>query len=114
MISPNGGLPAHIYTPQVTQRWPQGSEPASPYVSADWLVLYTDGSSLRMDLVRWIAGFGVYCPQLSIKHAMPNPEGERQTSNAAELFAVSLVLQHFTTGKIVIALDTKIVNDAIK
>ena len=29
MISANGGLPAHRYTPQVTQRWPRGSEPAS-------------------------------------------------------------------------------------
>ena len=29
MISANGGLPAHRYTPQVTQRWPQWSEPAS-------------------------------------------------------------------------------------
>ena len=28
MISANGGLPAHRYTPQVTQRWPRGSEPA--------------------------------------------------------------------------------------
>ena len=31
MISANGGLPAHRYTPQVTQRWPRGSEPASPH-----------------------------------------------------------------------------------
>ena len=30
MISANGGLPAERYTPQVTQRWPRGSEPASP------------------------------------------------------------------------------------
>ena len=30
MISANGGLPAHRYTPQVTPRWPRGSEPASP------------------------------------------------------------------------------------
>ena len=30
MISANGGLPAHRYTPQVTQRWRRGSEPASP------------------------------------------------------------------------------------
>ena len=30
MISANGGLPAHRYTPQVTKRWPRGSEPASP------------------------------------------------------------------------------------
>ena len=30
MISANGGLPAHRYTPQVTQKWPRGSEPASP------------------------------------------------------------------------------------
>ena len=29
MISANRGLPAHRYTPQVTQRWPRGSEPAS-------------------------------------------------------------------------------------
>ena len=29
MISANGGLPSHRYTPQVTQRWPRGSEPAS-------------------------------------------------------------------------------------
>ena len=29
MISANGGLPAHRYTPQVTPRWPHGSEPAS-------------------------------------------------------------------------------------
>ena len=28
MISANGGLPAHRYTPQVTQRWPRASEPA--------------------------------------------------------------------------------------
>ena len=26
MISANGGLPAHRYTPEVTQRWPRGSE----------------------------------------------------------------------------------------
>ena len=30
MISANGGLPAHRYTPQVTPGWPRGSEPASP------------------------------------------------------------------------------------
>ena len=29
MISANGRLPAHRYTPQVTPRWPRGSEPAS-------------------------------------------------------------------------------------
>ena len=32
MISANGGLPAHRYTPQVTQRWPRGSEPASVFL----------------------------------------------------------------------------------
>ena len=31
MISANGGLPAHRYTPQVTPRWPRGSEPASEF-----------------------------------------------------------------------------------
>ena len=34
MISANGGLPAHRYTPQVTPRWPRGSEPASSYQGA--------------------------------------------------------------------------------
>ena len=29
MISANGGLPAHRYTPQVTQRWPRESKLAS-------------------------------------------------------------------------------------
>ena len=59
-----------------------------PYLFGEWLVFYTDGSSVRMDLVGWVGGFGVYYPQLKIKDAMPNPEGERQTNNAAELFAV--------------------------
>ena len=35
MISANGGLPAHRYTPQVTPRWPRGSEPASPLRGGD-------------------------------------------------------------------------------
>ena len=66
-----------------------------------------------MDLVGWVGGFGVYCPRLRTKHTMPNPEGERQTNTAAELFAVLWLLEHFTTGRILIALDSKIVNDAI-
>ena len=36
MISGNGGLPALRYTPQVTQRWPQGSEPASVHSSPNY------------------------------------------------------------------------------
>ena len=35
MISANGSLPGHRYTPQVTQRWPRGSEPAS-IVRSPW------------------------------------------------------------------------------
>ena len=35
MISANGGLPAHRYTPQVTPRWPRGSEPASAHTSQE-------------------------------------------------------------------------------
>ena len=37
MISANGGLPAHRYTPQVTQRWPRGSKPASAASHHSWL-----------------------------------------------------------------------------
>ena len=36
MISANGGLPAHRYTPQVTQRWTWGSEPASARMVDSW------------------------------------------------------------------------------
>ena len=36
MISANGGLPAHRYTPQVTPRWPRGSEPASVAARGTW------------------------------------------------------------------------------
>ena len=32
MISAHGGWPAHRYTPEVTQRWPRGSEAASEAV----------------------------------------------------------------------------------
>ena len=42
MLSANGGLPAHRYTPQVTPRWPRGSEPASICFceSAWWVTLW--------------------------------------------------------------------------
>ena len=33
-----------------------------PYLSGDWLLFYTDGSSVPMDLVGWVGGFGVHCP----------------------------------------------------
>ena len=48
MISANGGLPAHRYTPQVTQRWPRGSEPASALmcVVRCWSVVVWAGSVL--------------------------------------------------------------------
>ena len=44
MISANGGLPAHRYTPQVTPRWPRGSEPAS----------VAQGLELRFDLAMMV------------------------------------------------------------
>ena len=43
MISANGGLPAHRYTPQVTQRWPRGSEPASVYI--DDIIIGSSGAT---------------------------------------------------------------------
>ena len=53
MISANGGLPAHRYTPQVTQRWPRGSKPASAGVPGSLL-------SVRCSLA--LAGLaGVLC-----------------------------------------------------
>ena len=37
MISANGGLPAHRYTPEVSQGRPRGSEPASFVSSVKYL-----------------------------------------------------------------------------
>ena len=49
MISANGGLPAHRYTPQVTQRWPRGSEPASTYLDAKYVKKRTSWRTLQMN-----------------------------------------------------------------
>ena len=46
MISANGGLPAPRYTPQVTQRWPRGSEPASPCLKTTPIVPSLFGSAI--------------------------------------------------------------------
>ena len=47
MISANGGLPAHRYTPQVTHRWPRGSEPASPPVMPQGNLVEVLGREVR-------------------------------------------------------------------
>ena len=49
MISANGGLLAHRYTPQVTPRWPRGSEPASQ-----------DALCLGLVLVDYVYHHGVF------------------------------------------------------
>ena len=66
-----------------------------------------------MDLVGWVGGFGVYCPELKLKLALPYPPTERQTNNAAKLFVVLWVLDFYTEGRIVIATDSKLVHDAM-
>ena len=48
MISANGGLPAHRYTPQVTPRWPRGSEPASQHCSPCFLVAKPGSTAKRL------------------------------------------------------------------
>ena len=53
MISANGGLPAHRYTPQVTQRWPRGSEPASAYLVLRSLVVVVEAVA-PVWLWRWV------------------------------------------------------------
>ena len=45
MISANGGLPAHRYTPQVTPRWPRGSEPPQNGVPASEDKGHPDGTA---------------------------------------------------------------------
>ena len=68
MISANGGLPAHRYTPQVTQRWPQGSEPASHRALfrfllccvVSWYAVSSRGPVCRVVLV--VSGFPALPP----------------------------------------------------
>ena len=57
MISANGGLPAHRYTPQVTQRWPRGSEPASvsPPLAGLKTTLFSQCGPLMPLQVRYLA-----------------------------------------------------------
>ena len=55
MISANGSLPAHRYTPQVTPRWPRGSEPASVV----WVCVFGLGFRLRPATPGWGVGLCV-------------------------------------------------------
>ena len=85
MISANGGLPAHRYTPQVTQRWPRGSEPASdhtiPRISAPPAIL-SDATHNRT-----ITGITTDClnPAASRADAVCISEGRSHTRAVARL-----------------------------
>ena len=60
MISANGGLPAHRYTPQVTQLWPWGSETASDVAGFGWVVpLCLFGGTVFGAF--WLGGFAASC-----------------------------------------------------
>ena len=58
MISANGGLPAHRYTPQVTPRWPRGSEPASDLHAGTSLARLPDNVRARLDAAEAARGGG--------------------------------------------------------
>ena len=65
MISANGGLPAHRYTPQVTQRWPRGSEPASQW-SGTKLVTPVTAQTRASDVLDVHQGVDITCEQCCI------------------------------------------------
>ena len=100
MISANGGLPAHRYTPQVTPRWPRGSKPASPPLVVLVGGMVAVGRSrapppccffclrggglpvppsafpgLALALVGILCGFPVYCWWLRFARPCPGPMG---------------------------------------
>ena len=54
MILANGGLSAHRYTPQVTPRWPRGSEPASLADLDHWVGRLTACSYCSDELLFWL------------------------------------------------------------
>ena len=61
MISANGGLPAHRYTPQVTPRWPRGSEPASLHAVIFIIIICLIGARciwVFFGDLRWCRGQG--------------------------------------------------------
>ena len=62
MISANGGLPAHRYTPQVTPIWPRGSEPASAVSWATWLLFPAVPAGCVVLLVRCPGPLGSCSP----------------------------------------------------
>ena len=79
MISANGGLPAHRYTPQVTPRWPRGSEPASAGVPLGPIDLAASVNSLQQNLVQHNQILG------AMKNAFDEQMGVMQHTHAQEL-----------------------------
>ena len=69
MISANGGLPAHRYTPQVTPRWPRGSEPASLLLVVEVVLLRpVDGLSAQgYAKVHIYGGVWLWCASMAEK-----------------------------------------------
>ena len=76
MISANGGLPAHRYTPQVTPRWPRGSEPAS--VSNIILII------------------GVVCTTLHFTLQKTSFFGPNKRSKKCHAWQIHIFFAHFT------------------
>ena len=74
MISAHGGLLAHRYTPQVTQRWPRGSKPASVQMPS-WDGELANFLPWMRLFLRWVDCRGTYFPPdlllYSLLPAMP-------------------------------------------
>ena len=115
MISADGGLPAHRYTPQVTQRWPRGSEPASldePGPAASFLGMCSPRGAMRWSaagLFRLYPLGGPHVPapgSISVWRAAPrrgidilasqggaSPEGHGDRDCAVDLLFLAMVRQ---------------------
>ena len=105
MISSNGGLPAHRYTPQVTQRWPRGSEPASMENTVHLALLYTAThckSSHMYILVGRETGLAL-CLQPGCDLPIVN----------RRLWSPSPKLHHFSTDVVADTLSDRLVTDRI-
>ena len=56
------------------------------FLSQGYVLVYTDGSSKRYDLVGWVGGFGIFVGSPhSVRCALPIPREFRRTNDGAEL-----------------------------
>ena len=100
MVLANGGLPAHRYTPQVTPRWPRGSEPAS-YLSVSCGGFFSYACRLFVRSLSHSARAAVCIPSPICNNHLPQSRATNEIVRAAIMFSL---LKYFFTYSAIIAI----------